>query len=136
MRFLFAVRSLDGARPAWKSGLSVSLAAISSLCLLVACGGGGDETCSADDSQESDCVRSGLVDDEIRRWGAWADDIDGDGFIDRVNAWNDCGHGGTEEGHPGTLDCPEGTTEAESNGNTIICTVPDSPLPHVQSCDS
>ena len=116
------------------------LSAAAVLLLCVACGGGGSETCSADDDEPSECSDSGMVqrgaEEQFRRWGAWARDYNGDGVVDRVNGWNDCGSGGTSPGTPGTLDCPPGTTGAVANSASIICTVPGQSQPLVYSCDT
>ncbi len=99
------------------------LVGIAFLLLFVGCGG-SNKTCSSNNTKKSDCEDGGTSGgeiDEFRRWGTWARDYDNDGIIDRVNGWNDCGEGGNSEGHPGTLDCPEGTISSQAEWWGIIC---------------
>lgn len=98
---------------------------------VLAMGCGSDSSpCSASNVQPSEC---GPKNADGRRWGAWARDYDNDGIVDRVNAWNDCGHGGSSPGHPGSIDCPPGTTSGTSNQHGIICQTPGGQVPI--SCD-
>lgn len=111
------------------------MAASSMLLTLTAlgCGGGGSgDSCTASIDATSNCEKAGGG----RRWGAWSLDTDGDGVPDIVNAWNDCGNGGTSPGHPGTLDCPPGTVTGTSDHLGITCIVPGLPLPWIDSCDT
>ncbi len=94
----------------------------------LACGGGNDkDKCSeVRGGAEGNCSKQGYsphfpIDDPennpFRRWGAWEKD-------GKVNAWNDCGNGGSSPGTPGTLDCPDpaNTDKAESTWGGIQCT--------------
>lgn len=99
------------------------LAGVALSLIIVSCGG-KNQTCASSNTAESDCQKSGVSggeNDEFRRWGTWARDYNGDGIIDRVNGWNDCGAGGSSEGHPGTLDCPEGTISSQAEWWGIMC---------------
>jgi len=63
-------------------------------------------------------IPEGYPGNEFRRWGSWEDNFG------NVNAWNDCGNGGTAPGEPGTLDCldPGNTESATSTWDGIVCT--------------
>ena len=108
--------------------MGVTLISVMAFFVVISAIGCGDSSspCSASVLEPSEC---GPKSANGVSWGAWARDYDGDGLVDEVNAWNDCGMGGTTPGSSGTIDCPPGTTSGTSNEHGIICQTPNGQAP-------